>query len=602
MKHTITALMLAVLAMLPAGAQTLKPVKDKTTKLFGYQDESKAWVIEPQFSNAKKFHGPVAEVMQKEERHKIWGVIDMTGNMVIPFECEDISINEKENHIFADRYFQLETPDRYTNTDLHAWGVYDLEGNEIWAPQFDFKPTFNHDGLAVVKDRATYMYGIVDHDGNVVLPLDNFDVSSNLTGFEVLDTHLDKYTFNAGSAARKPSGRRSGRSYVGAIPCSVPYNTDDDDVKAAAYGHRRLGEKLTYNTIFSMDCEPDGRFQTTLGDLCDYDGRPVDWGVNGDRFVRLELDYAGDGVKCTCPDVQTGVNYTVVANLYEPDGILVDCICPDGMLYADLAQGVVYRTVNGEYWFIAGDINWPCETRRTTLNVNGFIPDDDIENMMGLTPAEKADLHDFWKSGRRHREVQLTDIGAMMTYQAPEDLNNKEAIRYQAYLIDNYNFLYRRYRQGQVYSISGFYSTKTDNTVKVEDQLHANITIDYSSGLSYKCQDPVFWGPRGDRYIRIIPIPKRYVVTPAFSDGVVDDRPESKFVITFEFRLYEDDGTFVQILGRSKEIWFGDTDIVGFKGVDWVFTRRDPYNGSIKFPVRHDTFTGKIKDFDWVQF
>ena len=47
-----------------AWAQDLKPVKDKATKLFGYQDKSKNWVIEPSFNAAKRFIGGFAIVEQ----------------------------------------------------------------------------------------------------------------------------------------------------------------------------------------------------------------------------------------------------------------------------------------------------------------------------------------------------------------------------------------------------------------------------------------------------------------------------------------------------------------------------------------------------------
>lgn len=601
MRRILTTILLAVAVCLPSAAQTLKPVKDKETKLFGYQDESKNWVIQPQFDNARKFHGPVAEVMVKENRNKLWGVINEDGELVIPIECEDVSINEKQNIILANRYFQLENPGRYTNTDLYAWGVYDLEGGEIWCPQFDSKPSFNRDGHAVVKDKATRRAGIVSIDGVVVLPLENYAVSSTLNGYDVLGPSLELYPF--GSTSARPSGRLGSSMFLGATPCTIPYKTDDDDIKAAAYGHRKIGVKLTANTIFSLDCEPANRFNASLGNIVDSEGRAIDWGRYTDRFVRLELAYADEETQLAVPDVATGVRYTVVANFYEPNGEFIECLCPEGLLYAQLGQGVAYKTCFGEYWFAADDINWPYDLRHVTLNVENIIDWNNVEDMIGLNVNEKNDLCNFWRSGRRHMDVELADIGALQSYAMPEEITNKETLRYQDRLANNYSFLFRRYHQGQIYQISSYSPGKSENVVRLADAApHANLNLDYSAGFTYNSTEPIFWGVRGDRYVKIVPIPKRYYVAPTFSDGVIDDRPDCKYVINFEFRLYEEDGTYVQTLGRARTIWFGDEDIVGFKDVDWVFTNREPRNGAIRFLTRHEPFKGSIRELEWIQF
>lgn len=599
MRRILTVILLAATVCPGAAAQVLKPVKDKETKLFGYQDESKNWVIAPQFNNAKKFHGSVAEVMVKDDRNKMWGVIDTEGNLVVPLDCEDVSVNDRQGLIMANRYFTLNDPGRYTNTDLYAWGVYDFDGNEIWAPQFDSKPSFNGDGNAIVKDKATRKVGVISTDGNFVIDMVNFGISSSLQGYTVLGPNLNVYT--TGNASSPSKGGNS--LFLGAVPCTIPYNTDGDDIKAAAYGHRRIGERLTANTVFCMNTEPAGRTNVTLDNIRTADGLTIDWGRYNDRFVRLELAYAEEGSQFAVPDSRTGTLYTVAANIYEPGGEFIECLSPAGLLYADLAQGIAYKTSSGQYWFIAGDPNWPCDFRRTTLNVNKMIDCNSVEDMLGLSASEKNDLCNFWRSGRRHQEVELADIGALQSYSAPEELDNRDAARYQDRLINNYRFLFRRYHNGQIYQISSFRSGKEEGTVKVSDeQPRAKLKLEYPTGFSYELNDPIFWGARGDRYVKIVPIPKRYYVTPALSEGVIDNHPDSKYVITFEFRLYEEDGTFVQTLGTARDIWFGDEEIVGFKDIEWVFTNREPKNGSIRFVSTHEPFTGHIQDLDWIQF
>lgn len=601
MRRILTTILLAAVTLLPAAAQELKPVKDKETKLFGYQDESKNWVIAPQFDNARKFHGSVAEVMVKENKNKLWGIINEDGEYVIPISCEDVSISDSQDIILANRYFQLDNPGRYTNTDLYAWGVYDLEGNEIWAPQFESKPSFNRDGHAIVKDKATRKVGIVSLDGEVVLPIENFAVSSTIKGYDVLGPSLDLYQF--GSASSRNSSRTGASRFLGATPCTIPYNTDNDDLKAAAYGHRKIGIRLTANTIYSLDCEPSSRFNASLGNIVDSEGRTLDWGRYNDRFVRLELAYADEETQLSVKDKVTGAVYTVVANFYEPNGEFIECLCPEGLLYAQLDLGIAYKTCYGEYWFIADDINWPYDLRHVQLGVDKMIDWNSIEDMVGLSSSEKEDLCNFWRSGRRHTDVALADIGGLQSYSMPEEISNRETLSYQERLSNNYSFLFRRYHQGEIYQISSYSPGKSENTVKLADEApHADVELDYSAGFTYTCNDPIFWGVKGDRYVKIVPVPKRYYVAPTFSNGVIDDRPDCKYVINFEFRLYEEDGTFVQTLGHARTIWFGDEDILGFKDMKWVFTNREPRNGTVRFITRHEPFKGNIKDFDWIQF
>lgn len=600
MRKYIIAAMAVALAVLPAGAQTLKAVKDKATKLFGYQDENKNWVIEPQFNTAKKFQGPVAPVMIKEGRTKVWGVTDKTGTLVIPVECLGVAINDAGGVINADRYFDNPMPERYNNNDLHAWGVYDLEGNELWAPQFASKVSFDGNGNAIVSHTATNKYGIINLDGTVVLPLENYYVSGGGNNFEVIGPCLERYNLKLGAANPSTSANPFLQGHSGVTPCWIPYNTEGDDVKAAAYGHRKIGVKLPYNTVYVLGSDPSERFQTTLERIY-VEGEPLDWGRHYTRFIRLELAYAGEHTECVCPNPETGANYTVVANLYEADGSFVECICPDGMLYAELSEGILYETASGDYWFIAGDINWPFDSKRTTLNINKKIDSSDIYGLLGLNPTELNDLHDYYQAGRRHRNVELADVGGLLSYAEPAEIGSRETEHYQSWLLENYEFLRRRYRMGQVYSIYSFNQGSYESTVKVREQLRANNDLDYG-GFHHTLSEPVYWGPKGDRYIRIVPIPSHYMFTPSSSDGIVDDRSGKKYVVTFEFRLYEDDGTFVQTLGRAKTIWFGGDDVVGFKGTEWVFTRLEPRNGSIKFRGHREPFKGRIEELDYIQF
>ena len=91
----IIAMAVLVAVCATAQAQDLKPVKDKNTKLFGYQDKDKNWVIEPAYTAAKRFKEGLAEVTIKPGKTKFHGIIDETGRVTAE------SITEiRRNHVF----------------------------------------------------------------------------------------------------------------------------------------------------------------------------------------------------------------------------------------------------------------------------------------------------------------------------------------------------------------------------------------------------------------------------------------------------------------------------------------------------------------------
>ena len=83
MKLNIKALLcLSALAIcLAAGAQDLKPTKDKQTKKYGYKNKQKEWVIAPAFDDAKKFDDDGCALVKVDGKY---GLIDLEGQWV-PF-------------------------------------------------------------------------------------------------------------------------------------------------------------------------------------------------------------------------------------------------------------------------------------------------------------------------------------------------------------------------------------------------------------------------------------------------------------------------------------------------------------------------------------
>ena len=203
MKANLKALLLlASMALcLVASAQDLKPAKDKKTKKYGYKDKQKNWVIEPAFDDAKKFDDDGCALVKVDG---LYGLIDLEGKWVLPAEYDDIGkynkhglceirIKEGKTKLYgvADRSGKVVLPTLYSKVELPkngscilasayveepglegspVWGVYSLEGQEVFAPQFLYSPSVYDDKL-IVKDARTSLYGLVDVAGNVLLPL-----------------------------------------------------------------------------------------------------------------------------------------------------------------------------------------------------------------------------------------------------------------------------------------------------------------------------------------------------------------------------------------------------------------------------------------------
>lgn len=120
--------------------------------------------------------------------------------------------------------------------------------------------------------------------------------------------------------------------------------------------------------------------------------------------------------------------------------------------------------------------------------------------------------------------------------------------------------------------------------------------------------EPVFWGVNGDRYIKVelvpFPLSAEELASPelmAKVPGIVDDVFASGYAFRLAFCLYEDNGTFVRTVGESTGIIFGEEDIVGFRDMDWVFSRQPDNYGTIRFRMMHP-YTNRLSELKWIEF
>lgn len=702
-KYIICSALAALAVCTVCSAQDLKPVKDKATKKFGYQDKSKNWVIEPTFDKAKAFNmgtaivtvgdyeGVIDEngeylvlpeltnipnfdkdglsrVNVKENKTKTFGVINLKGEFIIPLDCSDAYIDNRNKRIYAEKFFDIDPG--YDPDYASAWGVYDYEGNEIFPPQFKDRPSFDSYGEALITDKASGRKGIIDIDGQILMDAVNYYIEQRDGRYFVLgdDFHWRLYTkdfvqvgdeylafANWGNSFRSPDGYykalkggswgvidangRVIRPFAFSDPVEAekaevprfderemadaqaraaerpwavaPYDTQDDDVRAASYGRLMMGTSLTCNMIkeASYSGEPSSRFDVKLSSLKESKGAPVSWGYHSARFMLMEpiADDNGDLVFS-----RTGQAYTIQLVLYEATGKCVEVFSPRGKILGTTEECILYESEEGKTYFISKDVNFPSDIKELTLTNFRKLPSGSLETAFGFSSSEIRTLSNYWLIKRLHTDVGVLQKTGWQSYEAPAVLSRAQR-DIVARVGDRYPFLRRKFRQEQAYTFSDVPKfdpdRRSDTRLSVDPVLMAHYEDNYSpSSYAMTLDEPVFWGVYGDRYIKIELEP--FLLTPEEMDnpelaakvpGIVDDVFGSGYAFRLAFRLYEDDGTYVRTVGKSTGVAFGEEDIIGFRDLDWAFSRIPDNYGTIRFRMMHP-YSNKLSDLKWIEF
>ena len=392
----VFAAMVALLVATAAQGQDLKPVRDKATKLYGYQDKNRNWVIEPAYEGAKRFKDGLAEVTVKPGKTRFHGIIDESGRTVIPAECLSVSISQREGLIYAER-----VPEDGSGW---LWGVYDYDGNEIWAPQFTNVPTF-YDGRGIARSGWNGLKGVVDVEGKTLVPFENLAVERAYSGYEVLTKDF----------VRKVYDSRINRTSEFAYPGYVqPYDPAGDPVRAAAWHAGVIGYRLHRNNLKLVQMAP-GRWSssatcTTL---------PIDWGDS--RFVRLEPVVDKKGLPGSMVDPVSGKMYTIKAVLCEFDGTPVSDVASYGWIEAEYAEGVIYNAEGKETWMVMRDINCPAMPSFTTpLTRSRTVNRENVVSGLGIYNYELENMYDPQRYADRAVKI-LTGENAGITYRLPPE-------------------------------------------------------------------------------------------------------------------------------------------------------------------------------------
>ena len=565
--NLLLSCILAAGLTLAASAQDLRPARDRQTKKYGYQARDKSWVIEPRFDAARRFVDGFAEVeldgrkglidangdwilqaeyddigkfdknglcelMVKEGRIKLRGVADRTGRIILPVDCRAVNIPRNGGFITAER----EARDGELAGEL-LWGVYGMDGREIYAPQFLSSPSFS-DGTGIARSARTGLTGVVSDTGATLLPFRFLAAARHGSGFRTLDTDFTRTTWDV--------SLRRGESfhYPGAV---IPYDPKDDPVRAAAWHSGAIGVRLHRNAVRQLE------MRSSRTGYCRE--LRLDWGY-GDRFLRLEP--FADGENGTMEDPVSGRRYTLKALLYEADGTFVEEVSRWGWLEAECTEGVVYRAEDEERWLLMSDLN-ALAVPSFSLTLTGYreLRHDDIYAGLGLRSAELERLGNVRRFAERRLEIIEGDNVGVSSYLPPEIPLHQARQAHDAMRAPLFGY---PFRMGEVVNCA--VHTRSEG---VEVDLYEQLVCEFDDrfqdpSYSMDGEELIWWGPNNARTVRLAL--RRGTFS---SDGIADDvhGTEASYLLVLE--MYEEDGTWLRDLAVAQYADYAQDGIIVFE-------------------------------------
>ena len=572
----------AMLLSLAASAQGMKPVKDKATKKYGYQAKGKVWVIEPQFDAAAKFDkNGMAEVkvngrtgiidgqgtfiipaeydniskfdkfgycelMQKSGSVKYRGIADLTGRIVLPLEFRDVAVSRDGRLFFGEK----DAPVAGFGYE-RLWGIYNVAGQEIFAPQFYIRPSFN-DGYAVAIDGVKRLKGIICEDGTVPVPFEYLAITRSSGSYKCLATDFTRVFFS-GDLRDKQVFRQTG--------AVIPYDPQGDPVRAAAYRCGPVGVRFHENSLKLMELRRDLLGATVLcADL------PIEWGYG--RFVRFEPFAVQPGTTGSM-SFSNQRSYVLKALLYEADGSLVKEISSYGYCEAECAQGLIYAAANGQRWLALADINAPG-TRAYTLPLTGYreLIHTDVCHGLGIDPNAVSKLNNHTDFVNRCMDIiEAENVGITSYLPIVQD----GAFAYAERDASRGMIFHRPFHIGEVVNCS-VKRSEGGAEVKLLPELVCHF-VDKLDDPYYKMEgdELIYWGPNNARTVGLSLIASK-------RGGTQDDVHGTGLAYDLVLSLYEEDGRWMRTLAIMPFADYVGNGMIVFAGPGIALLTRDPFD------------------------
>ena len=558
MKARLLFTLAAMAICIVASAQDLKPAKDKQTKKYGYKNKKKEWVIAPSFDDAKKFDDDGCALVKMDGRY---GLIDLEGQWVLPAEYEDIGkfdknglcelkIKEGKTKYYgvANRAGQVVLPVVYRDVELPktggcilasiytdeeglegspVWGVYSPEGKEIFSPQFQTSPSIYDDKL-IAKDAKTGLEGLVTMNGEILLDFNFLEISHGYNSFRTLDRNFIQATYT------EDARRAETFTHPGAV---IAYDPQHDRVRAAAWHSGCIARRLYSNQVRRAEIQSGLLGMQSV--LCQE--APIDWGIGGMRFIRLEPAVADTLDTFAMADPTSGKYYTLKALLYEADGTFVKEVSSKGYLKAECAEGAFYNAEGKDLWFISKDVN-TLALPNYSIIVTGYrtIQHDNVCNAFGLTSYDLNRLNHVRTLANRYIEIlEGENIG--VTSYIPPVLDMRDA-RLQRD-VTRLQIFHHAFMMGEVVNCKIIKRAEDMMEVELLDQLICPFKDRFSEPYySMRGEDVIWWGPHNARTVRLNLMPTTN------KDALADDIAGTNRNWDIVLDQYEEDGTWLRTL------------------------------------------------------
>lgn len=558
----------AGLALSAQTSDDWKVVKDKATKKFGYQlKKSNEWVIGPAFDKARKFKSGVAIVTND----KMEGLIDETGNFVLPCEFRTISVDNVNNLVHGCRYVLAGGNAANADDVIDLWGLYGLDGKEIIPPFYDSKLNFNKYGISVARYAPTGMYGIISCMGDTVLPFEFIKINKSIWDFYALDRQFLLHEFDEMGAPKNAETVLS-RGYV------EPYDAEGDDVKAVVYHKMFIGERMHINNLRAID-NPDAAFMAGRGRLLFTDvkdvvvDRTLYWGEKSDRFIRLFLSECSQDVPNAMYYQPTDKFYTIQAELCEPWGARIAVISEYGWIEALCNEGMIYNAQDKQQWFLSADVN--MFARLNWLDIIGYRKGGaaTVQEAFCLGHEDNRILESWTKCRDLKYNITLLENAGIQSYM-PLAVPSSSANAIKR-LESRFPVLSSMFRMGEVYR--GRY-TGPDDRGNASFKADPELVIPYADNYEYvnlknTVDEVLYWGTDNRSFIKLDLLPQS---SGSSSPAIVDDVFNSSYKYSLAVNLYDSYGAFVRTLGISHDITCCEADIIVLGDLGLAFTVLKP--------------------------
>lgn len=270
--------------------------------------------------------------------------------------------------------------------------------------------------------------------------------------------------------------------------------------------------------------------------------KPIDWGVNGDRYVVVNIVTDHNNRPKNVRDDLAGTEnkLTFTLELYEFNGKFVKTISKWGYLLGSGYHGVVYVQQGVYPTFLSG----VAVEKGGTLTYRVY---NDSETRLSNI-VDENDLRIALRNKKVERQDQIP-LQLSCTF-PPRPVYDAEKTEILEKMKRESPFLQMKYYQKGVYDAG-----KRDFPKPNQKWSFWNMFI--ASDITNRC--PVDWGPNGDRYLQF---------DPEFEDkrnysALEDDLYSTGKRFLFALRLYENDGRFVKTISSFGNFFgFGEGSFV----------------------------------------